>query len=195
MTRRKTAILHGRKRSRLPRPHLPSGIALSWIGDGFSNPAFLSPRSTSSESNKEPKSNFSSVTTSSVRFFSPNLWAVRNLGMLNNGPPLAIVRPLAMMIAKSHHFQSPSAHGQVSPPCLRWQFFFRMVSSSFVLQKTWSGALCKRSHQVSPVTEQTCVQTTKTISRNVESTSRQQNVTNRVAHIRRVAGTQQRLKH
>lgn len=58
-----------------PRPQRPSGIALSWIGEGFWKPEADSPSSTAWDSSKEPKSMPSDSTTSSVRFRVSMSWA------------------------------------------------------------------------------------------------------------------------
>ena len=62
-------------RYHLPKPHLPSGIAFSWIGDGLSKPAFLSPFNTELDKSKPSKLIFSLITTSPVLAFSAYLWA------------------------------------------------------------------------------------------------------------------------
>ena len=49
-----------------PKPHLPRGIAFSWIGDGLSKPADFKPFSICSESSSLLKSTFSPIKTSPV---------------------------------------------------------------------------------------------------------------------------------
>src|SRR6218665_1554509 len=58
----------------LPRPALPRGMACSWIGDGTSNPAPLSPSSTSGANINPEKVVFSWIITSPVRAFCSNFW-------------------------------------------------------------------------------------------------------------------------
>lgn len=58
-----------------PSPQRPSGIALSWIGEGLWKPAADSPSSTASDSNSEPNSIPSDRRTSSVLFRVSMSWA------------------------------------------------------------------------------------------------------------------------
>jgi hypothetical protein len=60
----------------LPKPHLPSGIALSCIGDGFLNPLLWRPFKVTSVNNIPVKSISSLIHTSCVRGLSSNTWAV-----------------------------------------------------------------------------------------------------------------------
>lgn len=70
----------------LPKPHLPSGIALSCIGDGFLNPLLCRPLKVNSDNSIPLNSTSSSITTSTVLGLSPKTWAVcrRILGRLQN---------------------------------------------------------------------------------------------------------------
>ena len=60
----------------LPKPHLPSGIALSCIGDGFLNPLLWRPFKVTSDNSIPVKSISSLINTSCVRGLSSNTWAV-----------------------------------------------------------------------------------------------------------------------
>jgi hypothetical protein len=60
----------------LPKPHLPRGIALSCIGDGFLNPLLWRPFKVTSDNIMPVKSISSLINTSCVRGLSSNTWAV-----------------------------------------------------------------------------------------------------------------------
>ena len=59
----------------LPNPHLPRGMAFSWIGDGRSKPGFFKPCNTGSDKRRPAKSTVSEMSTSLVLAFSENLCA------------------------------------------------------------------------------------------------------------------------
>lgn len=60
----------------LPKPHLPSGTALSCIGDGFLNPLLWRPFKVTSDNSIPVKSISSLINTSCVRGLSSNTCAV-----------------------------------------------------------------------------------------------------------------------
>lgn len=66
----------------VPKPHRPSGIAFSWIGDGRWNPAFWRPLNILSDRSSPEKFTFSFIKTSPVLDFPCMSWATDVFDML-----------------------------------------------------------------------------------------------------------------
>lgn len=66
----------------VPKPHRPSGIAFSWIGDGRWNPAFWRPLNILSDRSSPEKLTFSFIKTSPVLDFPCMSWATDVFDML-----------------------------------------------------------------------------------------------------------------
>ena len=64
----------------IPKPHFPSGMATSWMGEGLSNPDSVKPFRVLSDSMRPSKVTSSVIFTSSVRSMAPKTCALDILG-------------------------------------------------------------------------------------------------------------------